>query len=342
MAMVMITDDAASDPRVLACGDRADEVFGLVVRASVLSGKHYTDGRFTGPMLASLNPTRWRELIDIAAKHKIVVKLPRRDEWELLDQARSGRGMFISVLSRAEKEWTEQRRRDNANPRLTMAVKQRDGDACRYCSVVVHWSQRNTPRAGTYDHRLPPGPGGTVRPGTVAASVVACKTCNSRRGGMMTAGASIAECDAALPLLPVPERPFFSAYTANQLSKFYGRPFVATTAEDLHEVIPEPAHPDPTGSQGAADPGRERQPAAPQPFGEQSDTTAAVPRRDAALPPGITAGQGPPESADISSEVVSGQGREGEGRVAVLGASPADPASARPRRRGSRGGKRRR
>lgn len=63
------------------------------------------------------------------------------------------------------------------DPELRAAIRRRDGDHCRYCGVEVAWHDRRGPRGGTYDHVAPYG-------GNDAGNlVVACRSCNSRKGG---------------------------------------------------------------------------------------------------------------------------------------------------------------
>ena len=56
------------------------------------------------------------------------------------------------------------------------AVRERDGDACRYCGKRVNWSDRRGPGGATYDHTDPAGPS------TAENLVVACRSCNSKKG----------------------------------------------------------------------------------------------------------------------------------------------------------------
>ncbi|MCL6594044.1 MAG: HNH endonuclease, partial [Alicyclobacillus sp.] len=72
---------------------------------------------------------------------------------------------------------------------LTRTVKQRDGDKCRYCGVTVNWRDRKGPQGGTYDHVDPDGPN------TPENIVVACRSCNSKKGRRKPE-------DAGLTLLP--------------------------------------------------------------------------------------------------------------------------------------------
>lgn len=58
---------------------------------------------------------------------------------------------------------------------LKQAIRDRDGDGCRYCAVSVDWKDRKGAKGGTYDHLIPHGPN------TLENVVVACRSCNSRK-----------------------------------------------------------------------------------------------------------------------------------------------------------------
>ncbi|MGC6586571.1 HNH endonuclease [Paenibacillus sp. Dod16] len=69
-------------------------------------------------------------------------------------------------------------------------VKNRDCDCCRYCGNEVDWTDRKTGKGGTYDHVDPDGPT------TFENLVVACRSCNSRKGKRLPEG-------ARMPLIPL-------------------------------------------------------------------------------------------------------------------------------------------
>lgn len=77
---------------------------------------------------------------------------------------------------RLNAERNKRKRQLYDDPVLTAAVRQRDGDTCRYCGKTVNWRDRKSPTGGTYDHVDPDGPN------TVENVVVACRGCNSRKG----------------------------------------------------------------------------------------------------------------------------------------------------------------
>ncbi|MCL6592707.1 MAG: HNH endonuclease [Alicyclobacillus sp.] len=73
----------------------------------------------------------------------------------------------------AERKKRNRQLYDDAN--LTRAVRQRDGDHCRYCGQAVNWRDRKGPNGGTYDHIDPEGPN------TPENIVVACRQCSTRK-----------------------------------------------------------------------------------------------------------------------------------------------------------------
>ena len=75
---------------------------------------------------------------------------------------------------------------------LTRQVRQRDGDACRYCGGAVDWKNRKGPSGGTYDHVDPEGPN------DLSNVVVACRRCNSTKARRLPEAA-----DMVLRPLPV-------------------------------------------------------------------------------------------------------------------------------------------
>lgn len=71
-------------------------------------------------------------------------------------------------------EWQSRRRKIPLE--VTTAVRERDQDSCRYCGLIVNWTDRRGPHGGTYDHVEPKGPE------TADNIVVACRLCNSIKG----------------------------------------------------------------------------------------------------------------------------------------------------------------
>jgi 5-methylcytosine-specific restriction endonuclease McrA len=93
--------------------------------------------------------------------------------------------------SRAENDVQRAKARELKDKTLRHAVKQRDGDRCRYCGHPVRWADRKTGAGGVLDHVDP----------TIAAGadnlVVACRSCNGQKKDCTPAA-------AGLTLLPPP------------------------------------------------------------------------------------------------------------------------------------------
>ena len=193
-----VLEDPAVDDRLL------NEVFGFVVRCALQSTAHLTDYLISrGTAIQIGGASRAYQLLDAAidagylAPAKMTVDGIERDAYKLLDDPD-----FIHMRTREEIEWERQRKSDNSNPALIVPVRLRDGDACRYCGMVVDFrpGQRRGRIAGTYDHRRP------GQAATIETYVVACSGCNATRGDNPNA-------DAALPLLPEPTKPYYSEHT---------------------------------------------------------------------------------------------------------------------------------
>lgn len=168
-----------------------------------LSASHLRDGEVdlaTARMVAAHRaPVMLRTLVEAGLATKS--GRGRSQRWRLINEPD-----LIHMRSRAEVEWDRQRNRDNGNTDLTMPVRLRDGDACRWCGRSVNFvKDRKSARGGTYDH-LDPG-----QPGTVETMVVSCKTCNSSRQDNRK------EWDLTHQLRPVPTRRHFQPQTIELL-----------------------------------------------------------------------------------------------------------------------------
>ena len=111
---------------------------------------------------------------------------------------------LFHMILKAEREWNNQRKRDTRDPKLTVKVRIRDGDACRYCGKSVSWGDNKSGRGATYDHTNP-GQGGTVD-----TMVVCCRECNGRRGD---------DPDSVWKTLPVPAEPLYGPATVAFIEK---------------------------------------------------------------------------------------------------------------------------
>jgi hypothetical protein len=193
-----VLEDPAADDRLL------NEVFGFVARCALQSTAHLTDYLVSmGTAIQIGGHSRVWTLLDAAvdagyfSPAEMIVDGIARKAYKLLDDPD-----FIHMRTKEEIEWERQRKTDNSNPALIVPVRLRDGDACRYCGLVVDFrpGQRKGRIAGTYDHRQP------GHEATIETYVVCCRACNASRGDDTNA-------DASLPLLPAPSRPYYSPHT---------------------------------------------------------------------------------------------------------------------------------
>lgn len=187
MAWVKLDDSMPEDLKVVAFSDAA---FRAYVTSICYSARLLTDGfvpmrlakQFAGRprVIQELAPDPWHVTPNICAECR---------QWpEALEACKSGEGFYIHVFLRynptraqieADREVSRRRSAMNANPYLTQAVRERDGDFCRYCAAAVNWRDRKGAKGGTYDHVIPLSKGGLE---TVENLVVACRQCNFRKG----------------------------------------------------------------------------------------------------------------------------------------------------------------
>ena len=217
MPWLRVGDTAANHPIVLSVleyheiDDRlVNEVFGFVMRCALQSTAHLTDYVVNqGTALAIAGFSRATVLL-AAAIHAGYLTEEERD----LDDGRGSRLVykivedveFIHMRTKEEIEWERQRKLDNADPSLIIPVRLRDGDACRYCGLVVNWVDRKGRIGGTYDHRIP-----GKRSRGMQDTVVACRSCNGKR-------TDNPDAEKILPLLSVPRKPYFSKSTADWIA----------------------------------------------------------------------------------------------------------------------------
>lgn len=213
MPWLRVGDTSATHPivlRALELDDADDrilnELFGFTSRCAVLAAAHKTDyivEMGVARQVAGLS--RWEALTDAAVFCGYFSRVKGED----------GRPAFKIVSDdelfhmrlKEEIEWERTQRNDTRNKDLTVPVRTRDGDACRWCGRVVRWGDQKSGLGGTYDH---------VRAGLAAETpddlVVACRKCNQSRG-------SDREAWAGRQLLPAPKDPFYSKKSINFLAE---------------------------------------------------------------------------------------------------------------------------
>ena len=188
--------------RVVRADERTtNEVTGFVTRCGSQAAGHMTDYRVDLGTATLMGGARAELLLRQAVEAGMMTCHGRGKArfWRIVEH-----DDFLHMRSAEEVEWDRQRKRDAANPELTVPVRVRDGDSCRYCGQVVFWSNRKGGRGGTYDHREP------GKPATVLTYVVACRACNSSRKDDPAA-------DERMPLRPAPDAPYYSESTVKWL-----------------------------------------------------------------------------------------------------------------------------
>jgi hypothetical protein len=253
-----------------------------------------------------------REVLKFALRSGLLSKIKTDDglvAYKLLDDPN-----LVHIRTKAELEWSAQQRNDTRDTRLSVPIRKRDGDACRYCAVIVHWTGRTSSRKGTLDH-LRPG-----EPGTVETMVVACLACNSEQRD--------AEGAEREQLNPPPRAPFYSEYTARWLSK-NGHPTLPTPRPG-----DQPDHaPETTTTQPVQRPGNQPDHA------HTADSDPAQPGHRAADPESWPRGNSPPNPAlptntQVDKTSSAGSGRDGSGNATALSPRSSTPphAARRPKR----------
>lgn len=280
-------DAAANHPIVLAAMEMDDaddrilnECFGWVNRCATQSAAYEKDYIITvgTAKLMAGSISRYQALVKAAkfcgyiTDTEITVDGEQRQAFKLVED----NDLFHMIL-KDERAWTNQRKKDQRNPKLTAPVRLRDGDACRYCGKTVSWSDRVSGRAGSYDH---------TRPGeeaTVDTYVVCCKECNGRRGE---------DPDSVWSPLAAPEEPLFGPQTVEFLAGH------GITAKPTYVRPAQPASK--TSSARAAEdtpPVEQPSPAVP---GSDEVTVPAGPSSDSAAPSASEATEPPASDLDRS------------------------------------------
>lgn len=323
MAWGRTGDTAANHPAALAVlehdsvDDRLlNEVYGFIHRCSSQSAAHLTDyviNRGTAIQMAGMS--RAQALIEVAifagllTEVEIEVNGQPRKAYKIIDDPE-----FIHLRTREEIEFERQRKTDNANPALIVPVRLRDGDACRYCGLVVSFAPgvRKGRLAGTYDHREP------GKAATVDTYVVACGACNSARSDHPNA-------DQTIPLLPVPIKPYYSKHTIA---------WIETNDWAQRNGIKAPKAP-----------AQQLKPGSPSGNGSTIRPDEIEPKNQDSPPPPTQSADNPQIPADSAEgqcavSGFTGTGRDGTGRngkereAAAPSAAPKPPRRRRPRNRG--------
>jgi 5-methylcytosine-specific restriction endonuclease McrA len=187
-------------PDAVDASDMVNLAFGLVVRCATHSAGFLTDYLISDSTVALMGGANWLQRAQLAER----VGYWRRAEggWLIIDDPEN----FLHIRLKEELSWERQRRRDTSDAALIVPVRLRDGDACRYCGLIVNWRDRKSGRGGTYDHRVP----GKAATGPDDLRV-ACTSCNKSRS-------NAPDADVRRPLRPAPPQPYYGSETVALLA----------------------------------------------------------------------------------------------------------------------------
>lgn len=179
MTWVKIDDGLPDHPKTAAVGPLG---MALHVAGICYAGRHLTDGRI--PRRAA---RRLLDFDDLADRYglevdpdDVIAELVAAELWLEHPDGFEVHGFLEWNRSKAQvdeiREAAKSRAALGRDKELRRAIRERDGDACRYCSRVVSWKDRRGPSGATYDHVIPGGGD------TLENLVVACRSCNSAKG----------------------------------------------------------------------------------------------------------------------------------------------------------------
>lgn len=287
-----------------------NELFGCMARCASYVAGAKGDYIIRLRVLKLVGGSRWKALEGQAIRAGYLTRVELEDgspAYQLVKET----GLF-HMISAAERERNNQHRNDTRNPKLTMPIRLRDGDQCRWCGLVVYWGgDKKSARAGTYDHLQ-----GRAEPGTVETMVVACKACNESRQDDREGWTK--------QLLPAPIDPFYSEGTAKQLNK-HG---YTVTASDAPRVK-EPSSGQTNGSPAAAHSATTPAPAVETPEKRPAPAPEPGPSQDASKTE--TPGSGRSRQTEGVTDQAApgrdgtGSGRGGPGRAGGRAHHPSKP-----------------
>lgn len=166
MPWFKVDDTLHSHPKARCAGLQA---MGLWVLAGSWCSQQLTDGEVPKYMLAFFGgkPADAKRLVEAG------LWTATDSGWHFNDWSdfQPSRGDVI-----ANRKSAAARQAVARSPELRKAIRKRDRDRCRYCGVVVGWSDRRGSSGGTYDHIIPDGPS------DIQNLVVCCRGCNSAKG----------------------------------------------------------------------------------------------------------------------------------------------------------------
>ena len=250
MSWLRIGDTASMHPVVLrsleipnATESLKLELFGFVAMAATMCAAHEGDSIIElGTIFQVAGVARGKQLAAAAEYCGYFEQIKNQQTgaiaYKLIEDPE-----LIHMVSKEQREWANQQRNDTRDSKLVVPIRERDGDACRWCGHVVYWNDKRGARGGTYDH---------LHPGVAAKSpddmVVSCRGCNSSRKDSQNSDNDLSQ------LLPAPQNPWYSDATANFLNEH------ANLMRTHNHVLPSAKKDKPRGKPKAPPPGSSEPP----------------------------------------------------------------------------------
>ena len=250
MSWLRIGDTASMHPVVLRSLELPNateslklELFGFVAMAATMCAAHEGDSIIElGTIFQVAGVARGKQLAAAAEYCGYFEQIKNQQTgaiaYKLIEDPE-----LIHMVSKEQREWANQQRNDTRDSKLVVPIRERDGDACRWCGHVVYWNDKRGARGGTYDH---------LHPGVAAKSpddmVVSCRGCNSSRKDSQNADNDLSQ------LLPAPQNPWYSDATANFLNEH------ANLMRTHNHVLPSAKKDKPRGKPKAPPPGSSEPP----------------------------------------------------------------------------------
>ncbi|UJW32409.1 HNH endonuclease [Saccharothrix sp. AJ9571] len=197
MPWLRLDDVDYDDPQVDAVGNGA---YGALVRLKLYCSAQRTDGWVPDRKARDIaSRAELRALLDTRLGDRPAMLHRPGDDCRCLDGKTwpMAGGYWVHAFldrnpSRAENDVQRAKNRELRDKELRRAVKDRDGDRCRYCGITVKWADRKTTAGGVLDHVDPRIAAGA------ANLVVACRGCNGQKKDCTPAA-------AGMVLLPPPD-----------------------------------------------------------------------------------------------------------------------------------------
>jgi len=197
MAWLRLDDGMDDDPIILNIArsrGEADRILGMLTAMMLYAARHLTDGFLPELIVREhLRSKRLREAFTHPPGGGAPLLHRRGDTCECLEgRAWPATGADYAIhhylKSNPSREEYDVQRAKGAELRdreLFAAVRHRDGDCCRYCGVKTRWADRRSGAGMVLDH---------IDPTTAAGAanlVIACRSCNSRKGNRTPEGAGM-------------------------------------------------------------------------------------------------------------------------------------------------------